>query len=358
MKKKNIVITGTGCYIPTEVVTNEDFARNIFYDMAGEAYDMPHQEIAEKFLAITGIVERRYVSDDLVASDIATLAAQEAIKDAGISAEDIDYIIVAHDYGDIRKNTIQTDTVPSLAARVKHGLGIRKNSCVANDILFGCPGWVQGIIQAESFIRTGIARRCLVIGTETLSRVMDLHDRDSMIYADGAGACILESTEEEFNRGILSHTAGSYTFEEAYYLFLGKSNIDNSDPKVRYIKMYGKKIYEFSLKYVPYAIQESLEKAGVEVMDVKKIFLHQANEKMDFEIIKRLYRLYHIRNIPEGVLPMSIHWLGNSSVATVPTLLDLVRKGKMPGHELKTGDLIVFASVGAGMNINSVAYRV
>ncbi|RYZ21554.1 MAG: ketoacyl-ACP synthase III, partial [Chitinophagaceae bacterium] len=100
-----------------------------------------------------------------------------------------------------------------------------------------------------------------------------------------------------------------------------------------------------------------LDKSGVEIGSLKKVFIHQANEKMDEGIIKRFYKLYEQQETPPAIMPMSIHWLGNSSVATVPTLYDLVRKGQVEGHELNKGDVIMFASVGAGMNVNAVCYR-
>ncbi len=359
MKYHNVLITGTGSYIPTGVVTNKDFEGTVFYDTDGTAFDATHDEISEKFQAITGIAERRYVTDDLVASDIGAEAARSAIEDSGIDREEIDQIIVAENFGDVRKHTIQTDTLPSLAARIKQKLQIKNPSCVAYDIIFGCPGWIQGVIQAYAYMKAGMARKCLVVGTETLSRVVDMHDRDSMIYADGAGACVLELSESDRQEGILSFSVGSYTLHEAYYLFLGQSNIESADPKIRYIKMHGRKIYEFALTHVPGAMKSCLDKIGADVHEVRKIFIHQANEKMDDEIIKRFYRLYKVKEVPAGITPMSIHKLGNSSVATVPTLFDQVRKGEGEerDHKLNPGDLILFASVGAGMNINAMAYR-
>ena len=352
------VITGTGSYIPTHIVTNSDFALNRFLDQNGVPYEGSHEEIAEKFTAITGIIERRYVTDDQHSSDIGAIAAEAAIKDAGINREEIDYIITAHNYGDVRKHTIQTDTVPSLASRIKHQLGIVNPNCVAFDILFGCPGWVQGMILADSLIKSGAARRCLVIGNETLSRVIDMHDRDSMIYADGAGATILEGVTSDREQGILAMSNATFAQEEVYYIYMGKSFESDADPKVRYIKMYGKKIYEFALTHVPAAMKDCLDKTGYGIAEVKKIFIHQANEKMDEEILKRFYRLFKIRELPEKIMPMSIHRLGNSSVATVPTLLDQVLKGtSAEEHELNKGDLILLASVGAGMNVNCIAYR-
>ncbi len=358
MKITNVMITGTGSYIPENVVTNQDFAKNKFYDDKGKAFETSHEEIAEKFKAITGIEERRYADDNMVASDIGALAARLAIEDAGIDPESIDQVIVTHNFGDIKKDTIQTDILPSLASRVKQKLGIKNPACVAYDVLFGCPGWIQGIIQGTAFIKSGMAKRCLVVATETLSRVLDPHDRDSMIFADGAGACIIEGVEGEKREGIIGMEMGSWTDEEAYYLFMGKGNTEDADPRVRYIKMHGRKIYEFALNQVPLAMKTCLDKAGADIHDVSKILIHQANEKMDSEIIKRLFRLYKERDIPEGIMPMSIHKLGNSSVATVPTLLDQIRRGTSEGnHSLNKGELVLLASVGAGMNVNAIAYR-
>lgn len=294
------------------------------------------------------------MTDDLNTSDIATIAAKKAIEDAKIDPETLDYIIFAHNFGNVKKGAIQTDILPSLATRVKFDLRIKNPKCVAYDMLFGCPGWVEGVIQAQAFIKAGMAKKCLVIGAETLSRVVDMHDRDSMIYSDGAGATIIEATEDE--GGILAHETASFTYDEAYYLFFGDSFNKTHDPDVRYIKMHGRKIYEFALSQVPKAMVSCLEKSGIPIREVKKVLIHQANEKMDEAIIQRFYKHYK-QTPPEGIMPMSIHKLGNSSVATVPTLYDSILKGKVENQELHKGDVIIFASVGAGMNINAIVYR-
>ena len=266
----------------------------------------------------------------------------------------MDYIIFAHNFGNVKQGAIQGDAVPSLASRVKQKLRIKNPKCVAYDVLFGCPGWVEGVIQANAFIKAGMAKRCLVIGAETLSRVVDAHDRDSMIYSDGAGATIIEATTEE--GGILNHTSATFATDEADYLFYGNSFNKELDPDVRYIKMHGRKIYEFALNQVPNAMKECLDETGIDISEVKKVLIHQANEKMDEAIVNRFFKLYN-QNMPEGIMPMSIHKLGNSSVATVPTLYDLLLKGKLENQEVHKGDVIIFASVGAGMNINAIVYR-
>ena len=351
------IISGTGSYIPSIIKTNLAFAENTFYGEDGVLIKTPNAEIVEKFKDITGIYERRYAEENMNTSEMASKAAELAIQDAGIDPETIDQIIVAHNFGDVLPGTIQTDTIPALASRVKHQLGIKNPNCVAYDILFGCPGWIQGVIQTDSFIKSGMAKRCLVIGAETLSRVVDSHDRDSMIFSDGAGACIVEE-DTNTNSGMLASSVQSHCLDEAYFLYLGKSYHPEGDEATRYIKMKGRKVYEYAIKNVPLAMKECIEKAGVDIHDVKKFFLHQANEKMDEGFIKALYKLYDIRIVPENIMPMSIHDLGNSSVATIPTLYDLVKRGKYKEHQLHKGDIVIFASVGAGMNINAICYRV
>lgn len=356
MKYINTLITGTGSFIPEGVVTNSEFENRHFYNQDGTKIDNAGEEIVNKFKDITGIQERRYSNSEDTTSDIAAKAAKLAIEDAGIDKESIDQIIFAHNFGNVVKDTIQTDIVPSLASRVKHLLDIKNPFCIPYDILFGCPGWIQGVIQAESYIKSGIAKRCLVIGAEMLSRVVDKYDRDSMIFADGAGATIVEAVEEDEKRGLLSISMMSHTIDEVYYLYLGKSSHPKSDPNIKYIKMDGRKIYEYALNNVPLAMKIAVERSGIEINNISKILIHQANEKMDEQIVKRFYRLFKMKT-PKDIMPMSIQKYGNSSVATVPTLYDLILKRESNGHSINKGDYLLFASVGAGMNINAFVYK-
>ena len=349
------IISGTGSYIPKIKMKNEDFLSNEFFNESQKKLPNSNEVVIKKFKAITGIEERRYLTDDLKNSDIATIAAQRAITASNVNPEELDYIIVAQNFGDVAHNSTQCDMLPSIASRVKYNLKIKNPNCVAYDTIFGCPGWVEGVIQANAYIKAGMAKKCLIIGSETLSRVVDPHDRDSMIYSDGAGACILEENNST-NNGILSWATQSYTFEEAYFLFYGSSYNPEKPPETNYIKMHGRKIYEFALNNVPLAMKAALEKSKVDVKDVKKILIHQANEKMDEAIISRFYKLFD-KEMPEGIMPMSIHKLGNSSVATVPTLYDLILNNQIENHEIKSGDIIILASVGAGMNINAIVYK-
>jgi 3-oxoacyl-[acyl-carrier-protein] synthase-3 len=321
-------------------------------------FDRTPREIIDKFQAITGIVERRYVTDDLVTSDIAHQAAEDALQSSGIDRETLDHVIVAHNFGDVRADNPRSDFVPSLAARVKERLQIGNPATVAYDIPFGCPGWLQGLIQADCFLSSGLGDRALVIGAETLSRVSDPHDRDSMIFADGAGAVVLESRRSADPVGILGHATRSDTQHHAKLLTMGPSYNPDANDGSLYLKMDGHKLYEYALKVVPQLVRDCLEKAGVALGDVRKILLHQANEKMDDAIVRRLCKLCGVEQVAAAIVPMTISWLGNSSVATLPTLLDLLLKGKLDDQRLSPRDLVVFASVGAGMNANVVVYRV
>lgn len=352
------VIIGSGSYIPEEIKTNRDFTVHDFYGEDHKRIESSPDIIVQQFQEITGIEERRYATHEHNSSDLAYLASVKAIEDAGIDKETLDQIIFAHNYGDVTKHHIQTDAVPALASRLKQKLGIFNPSCVAYDLLFGCPGWLQGFIHSDAFFRAGIANRILVVGSETLSRVIDPYDRDSMIFSDGAGATVLEYKEMDSDSGMLASSAQSHCVDEAGYINFGKSYFPDSDPRVRFIKMKGRKVYEYAIKNVPAAMKDCLDKAGVDISEVKKVFIHQANEKMDEGIIKSLFRLYGLKEIPAHVMPMSIHKFGNSSVATIPTLYDMVIKNQMPDHQLQTGDIVLFASVGAGMNINAVCYKI
>ncbi|CAN5374856.1 ketoacyl-ACP synthase III [soil metagenome] len=352
----SIKITGVGSFIPNLKRKNSDFLKHEFRNVDGSQFPHANEVTIEKVKAITGIEERRYLEENLSTSDMATVAAQKALEDAGIDPETLDYLIVAHNYGDVKYGSIQSDSVPSIATRVKHNLRIKNPKCVGYDVLFGCPGWIEAVIQAQAFMRAGMAKKCLVVGAEALSRVVDNYDRDSMIFSDGAGAAVLEFSTEE--GGILAHESATFAYQDAHHIYFGTSNssIEENEKDTRYIKMNGRKIYEFALTEVPKAMKTCLENSGRTIEEVKKIFIHQANEKMDDAILHRFYKL-HKHPMPENVMPMTIQELGNSSVATVPTLLDLVIRGKMEGHAINKGDIIILASVGAGMNINSIVYQ-
>jgi len=351
------IITGSGRYIPTRIIKNEKFLSNEFYNAAGEKIAKTNEEIISKFHQITEIEERRYVEDKYVASDIGFFAAQDALASSKIDKETLDYIIVAHNFGDVKKSNPVSDFVPCLAARIKHKLGIENPYTVAYDLPFGCPGWIQAVIQADYYIKSGDAKRILVIAAETLSRISDPHDIDRMLYSDGAGAVILEAVESETPVGIITHLTRTDALEQTFLLRMDKSYHPDHDCDAMYLKMNGRKLYEYALNTVPQVVKDCIDKSGVPFSDIKKVLIHQANAKMDYAILGRVFKLFGVSEIPENIMPMTIAKLGNNSVATVPILYDLIMKGEMKDQQIKSGDHFVLASVGAGMNVNVIVYK-
>jgi len=357
-KKIYTKIIGTGSYLPPMIIDNEYFMNYQFYDpVSKELIDKSNEEIITKFREITNIEKRRYVSEDQVTSDIAAKSIEDACHSAGIYKEELEFIIIAHNFGDIYDGNVRSDMLPGLANKVKMKMHIKNPSCFCHDVISGCPGWTQGMIIADAYIKSGFMKLGVVVGADVLSRISDPHDRDSMIYADGAGATIVKAVESDSPTGILSYSLRSDSVSYAHLLTLGFSNNPGMDGNELWIKMFGHKIYIYALKKVPGVVKDSIEKAGLELEDIKKILIHQANEKMDEAILKGIFKLYGKKHIPEGIMPMSIRQLGNSSTATVPTLLDLIVKGQIDGQQIKADDYLVLCSVGAGMNINSIVYK-
>ena len=352
----NAIITATGSYLPPRVIPNNHFLKQRFFGPDGKRLERPNPAIVSKLEEITGIQERRYATEGMTTSDLALAAAERALE--GMSRENFDYLIVAHNFGDVTSATQRTDQVPNIASRVKQRLGIKNPYTVAYDLPFGCPGWLLALIQANYFIASGDARRALVIGVELVSRVVDPHDMDCMIFADGAGAAILESSGNREATGILAHATRSDTLAHGQLLKMGPSYNPERSREELWVKMDGHKIYQSAVRTVPQVAKEVLDKAGHTLADVDKVLVHQANEKMDQAIIKRLGSLYGVKDLPADIMPMTIGWAGNSSVATLPTMLDLIRRGDLPPHRIQNGDLLLFASVGAGMHISCVLYRV
>ena len=356
MKQYYSRIVGTGSYLPTEVMPNSSFEKNTFFNSDHSLNTKESTEILGKLTEISGIVERRYAKPEYNTSDIAFFAASDAIKSSGIDAETLDYIIVAHNFGDVKSDSHFTDMLPNMAAKVKQQLGIINSDCVAYDILFGCPSWLQAVIQANYYIKSGDAKRILVIGADVMSRVLDPHDLDSMLFGDGAGAVILEAMESEEPIGILCHKTVTDSVEKADFLRMGHSN-DETDNERIYVKMQGRSVFKYAMEKVPSAIDSCLKKAGLPISKINKILMHQANEKMIRQLIKKLFELNGEVNVPEEVFPLTVQHWGNSSAATLPMLLDWIMKGKLEGHEIKKGDNIILSSVGGGMHANCVIYK-
>jgi len=355
-KKIYTVIVGTGSYIPARIIPNDFFLDAEFYDPSThKRFEIPNSEIIRKFFEITNIEERRYAEDDQVTSDLATFAAREAIETSGIDPETFEFILFAHNFGDMLHGSLQTDLTPALANRVKTKLGINNPFILTNDVTSGCPGWTTAMIIADAYIKSGMFKRGLVIGADVLSRAADPYDRDRMIFSDGAGAVIVEGIESDVPVGILSHASRS---DFDHNMLNMSFSVNPAIPSGHhYLRMLGAKVYAYALSTVPGVVKESLDKAGIHLDEVKKVLIHQANEKMDEAILSRVFRLYGKREYDKNIMPMTIQRFGNSSTATVPTLLDLVLKDKMEDHQIAKGDIIILTSVGAGMTINSIVYK-
>ena len=355
-KKLYTVIVGTGSYIPPTVIPNSHFLDAEFYDPAtGKKFETPNEEIIRKFNEITNIEERRYAEPNQATSHLATFSSENAIVSSGYDREKLEFIIAAHNFGDIYPDTFRSDMCPSIANRVKLGLGIKNSNVMTHDVIAGCPGWTTALIIADAYIKSGMYKSGLVVGSDLNSRVSDPYDRDRMIFSDGSGAVIVEAVESEEPVGILSHSSRSDI--DPVMLKMGVSlNPDYHGTELN-IRMAGHKVYAYALSAVPGVVKASLDLAGLHLTDIKKVLIHQANEKMDEAILQRVFRLYGIREYNPDIMPMTIRTLGNSSTATVPTLLDLILKNKMEDHAIEPGDHVILTSVGAGMVINSIVYR-
>lgn len=351
----NTIIIGSGSYLPTKVVGKDHFMDSVFYTDEGDKIDKPNEEVIQKFIEITEIENRRYLEDDEHNSDLGYRAAKEAIDDAKIDQEDLDYIIYASNFGEVNKDGM-SNFMPSMSSRVKNKLGIKNRRTVNYDMIFGCPGWVEAMILADTLVKAKKAKLILVVGSETLSRVTDAYDRNKMIFADGAGAVVVKATDDE-TVGIIADSTICDNGTEITFLENSPSLKLDEDRKPLYIRMHGRKIYEYALKNVPDAIKETIDKADLDIDDIDKILIHQANAKMDYAMISRLFKLYGRTEYDHSVAPMTIQQFGNSSVATIPTMFDLIIKGEMENQSFKKKGNIVFASVGAGMNINAIVYR-
>ena len=373
----NSIITATGRCIPEVEIPNSHFLAHTFYTKSGEVERKNTPFIIEKFVERTGISSRRYARDDQVASDLGAIALRHAL-DSRIDINTLDMIIAATNYGDISAPHYCCDFVPNIATRVlqKAGYdGSKGREIKAIDIPYGCPCWLEGLILADIYIQQGLAKKIAVVAAETLSRVCDPHDKDSMIYADGAGASIVEAFENETKEGILNSrsktilyfkpatglgsTAEPVTDCSKYLCNCPSNNLNYPNGRL-FLKMLGPNVAQVARTYVPKILKEVLQDIHVSLEDVKLFLLHQANRQLDHDMARDT-------GIKEeeldGKVPVTIDWLGNSSVATIPTLLDLIARGELRNgngqqYTLHPNDVIIFGSVGGSMHVNAVAYKV
>lgn len=325
--KRRIKITGSGFYVPDNVLTNADLEKMV---------DTSDEWITTR----TGIKERRYVSDDQATSDLAIEASQIALKNAGVKIKDIDLIIVA---------TSSPDTIfPSTGCWVQKGLGAGYTP--AFDISAGCTGWLYGLILAESLILSGAHKRILLVGGEVLTKITNMKDRNTcVLFGDAAAATVLEESDDE--SGMLSsYWKADGNLAELLYLPGGGTRIPATPEclaqNLQYIQMKGNEVFKHAVKRMGEAALEALKLAGLNREDVDFLVPHQANIRILDATGRRL-------KLPPEKVYSNIHKYGNVSVASIPiSIHELWEAGK-----LDKGDIVLMVAFGAGFTWASVAYR-
>ncbi|WP_244969230.1 beta-ketoacyl-ACP synthase III [Tissierella praeacuta] len=327
MKDIYVGISGVGSYVPEKVVTNNDLSKIV------ETSD-------EWIIERTGIHERRIASDNMATSDMATIAAKNALEDANIKSKDIDLIIVA---------TVTSDhAFPSTACIIQKNIGAV--NAAAFDINVGCSGFVYGLSIGESFIKSGMYKKVLVIGAETLSKIVDWGDRNiCVLFGDGAGACVLEKCEEGF--GILSIELGSDGNNgEVLTQPAGGSripaSIDTIESKLHFIKMDGKEVFKFAVRVMEKTSINTLKKANLELNDLDFLIPHQANMRIIDAAAKKL-------KLEKDKICVNLNKYGNMSSASIPVALNEAVKD----NRIKKGDNILLVAFGAGLTWASMVIR-
>lgn len=327
MKGYSVGITGVGSYVPEKILSNEDLSKMV---------DTSDEWIVER----TGIRERRIAKKEESTSDLGTIAAKKALKDANLNSDDIDLIIVA---------TITPDyAFPSTACIIQDN--IKATKAAAFDLGAGCTGFVYAMVTASKFIKSGMYKRVLVVGSEVLSKIIDWEDRSTCIlFGDGAGACILERCEEGF--GILSSELGSDGSGANNLIQPGggsrtPASIDSIDNRLHYLKMDGKEVFKFAVRAMENSSLEALNLANIDIKDLDFLVPHQANKRIIDSARKRL-------KLPKEKAYVNLDKYGNMSSASVPVALDEALKNKM----IQKGDNVLLVAFGTGLTWGSLIIK-
>ncbi len=311
-------IIGTGSCLPQTVVTNDDLSKIM---------DTSDEWISSR----TGIKERRLAKEETTAT-MSIEASRRAMENANVSAQEIDLIIVA---------TVTSDHItPSTSCEIQAAIGADR--AVAFDINAACSGFLFALSIADAYLKLGTFKTALILGAETLSRIMDWSDRSTcVLFGDGAGAAIVRAD----SAGLLAYDQGS---AGARGMVLSCLNRRNNNPLVKnptdiqYVHMDGQEVYKFAVTTVPVSIKKALDEAGVNIEDIDYFALHQANIRIIQAVAKRL-------KVPEDKFPISLDHCGNISAASVPILLDEMNRNGL----LKPGMKIVLAGFGGGLTWGS-----
>lgn len=323
----SVNIIGIGSYLPEKTITNLDLSKLV---------DTSDEWIVER----TGIRERRIVEDRVATSDISTIAAKRAIKDANILPEDIDLIIVATATPDM--------AFPSTACIVQKNIGAV--NAIAFDICVGCSGFIYGLGVGSSFIKAGVYNKALIIGAETLSKIVNWKDRNTcVLFGDGAGACILEKCQEgigilSFDLGadgtnghVLTQPAGGSRLPASY---------DTVSNNLHTIKMDGREVFKFAVRIMEKTSKKVLHKANISLEELDFLIPHQANIRIIKSALKKL-------RLDEDKVYVNLDRYGNMSAASIPVALDeAVKKGL-----IKNGDIVLLIAFGAGLTWGSVLMK-
>lgn len=324
---RSVGIIGTGSCLPEKVITNHDLEKVV---------DTSHDWIVSR----TGIHNRRVADDNTATSDLATEAAKEALEAANIKAEQLDLIIVA---------TVTPDmSFPSTACIVQSNLGAK--NAAAFDLEAACSGFLYGISIGDQFIKTGLYNHVLVIGAETLSKIMNWNDRNTcVLFGDGAGAVVLGPTEE--GKGILSTHLGA-DGEGGKFLTLPAggsrmpATVETIEQNLHYIKMDGSEVFKFAVRAMSSAAKKALSLCELDVNDIDYLVPHQANTRIIGASAKRL-------KLPLEKVYVNLDKYGNMSAASIPVALDeAVRKGK-----IKENDNVVLVGFGGGLTWGSCVIK-
>lgn len=318
-KNISVGIIGMGTYVPEKILSNFDLEKMV---------DTSDEWIKTR----TGISYRRIADDKTATSDLATEAAKKAIEDANITMEDIDLIIVA--------TATQDMAFPSTACIVQKNL--KADKAAAFDIAAGCSGFLYALTVGSNFIKSGMYKNILVIGAETLSKILDWEDRNTcVLFGDGAGAAVLSEVEDGF--GILSSYLGA---DGASGHFLTQpaggsrmpASLETVKKRLHYVHMEGNEVFKFAVRTMPKAALKAIEIAGIELKDVDYLIPHQANIRIIESASKRL-------KIDMNRVLVNLDKYGNMSSASIPMALDEALKKNM----IKKGDVLVLVAFGAGL---------
>ncbi len=319
-------ITGTGSYLPEKVVTNRDLEKMV---------DTNDQWIRER----TGIVKRHIASDGETTCDLAEHAARRAIEAAGREPQDIDLIVLA--------TTTADKIFPSTACLVQQRLDI--HGCPAFDVQAVCTGFVYALSVAEKFVKTGASKCALVIGAETFSRIVDWTDRGtSILFGDGAGAVVLEASDEP---GILSthlHADGAYEtlLHVPGGISRGYKDVPDAERDPRYTHMKGNEVFKMAVNTLGRIVDETLNANGMKKSDVDWLVPHQANTRIISATARKL-------NMSMDKVVVTVDQHGNTSAASVPLALDTaVRDGR-----IQRGEVLLLEAFGGGFTWGSVLLK-